>query len=299
MTEDSDTDKHLDVLLENRFRVISALDKGGVGSVFRGRDEHRSIDVAIKFLIDKPQGLDEETIKRFKQEALLLNDLNHNNVVHVYAFGWHRELGPYLILEYVRGNSIESLIQSNGAFSIEDSISLLLQICHGLVHAHQAGVVHRDLKPANLMVVEEDGGNLVKILDFGIGKRLEPDKAMALTQPGHIFGSPLYMSPEQCQGEQVDERSDIYSLGCVAYEMVTGSPPLVGDTWLGTVIKHVTQMPEPPQTVCEDVPQELDAIIMRCLQKKKADRFQTVVNLMEELKALSKTEKLPAEQSSE
>ena len=275
----TDTDNYQGQILENRFEVLHPLDKGGMGSVYKGRDHHRQMDVAIKFLLDNEKKQD-ETLKRFKQEALLLNDLNHDNVVRVYAFGWHPESGAYLILEYVHGQSIEAYIEKCGAFEMRDAIDLLIQICDGLIHAHECGVLHRDLKPANFMLVEdEDGRTKIKILDFGISRRLEPEKALALTQEGHVFGSPLYMSPEQCQGQALDERGDIYSLGCVAYEMLTSSPPLIADTWLATVIKHVTEAPPPLSTYIDNAPPGLNDVIQKCLSKKKEDRYQTVAEL--------------------
>lgn len=282
---EADTDRYQGKVLENRFEVLSPLDKGGMGSVYKGRDNHRQIDIAVKFLLEK-EAKQDDTVKRFKQEALLLNDLNHDNVVHVYAFGWHPELGAYLILEYVHGQSVASYIEKCGPFEIREAIDLLIQICEGLSHAHECGVLHRDLKPANFMLVEnedEAGRTHIKILDFGISRRLEPEKALALTQQGHVFGSPLYMSPEQCQGQQLDERGDIYSLGCVAYEMLTGAPPLIADTWLATVIKHVTELPPPLSTYISDVPPGLEEVVMKCLSKKKEDRYQSVAELRTEL----------------
>ena len=216
----------------------------------------------------------------------MLNDLHHENVVHVYAFGWHQELGLYLILEYVNGQSIESCIQESGAFAVDDCIELLMQISDGLTHAHESGVLHRDLKPSNFMIVEEGGRRLVKILDFGIARRLEPEKELALTQQGHVFGSPLYMSPEQCQAQKLDERGDIYSLGCVAYEMITGKPPLMADTWLATVIKHVTELPQPPSSLRADIPEAMDSLVIRCLQKSKEDRYQTVADFRADLQKI-------------
>lgn len=281
MTE-ADTDKYIGAVLEGRFEVLKALDKGGMGSVYKGKDHHRNMDVAVKFLLEK-EAKQEETVKRFKQEALMLNDLNHENVVHVYAFGWHTELGAYLILEYVHGQSVASYIEKCGAFDVRDCVDLLIQICDGLTHAHECGVLHRDLKPANFMIVEEEGKRIIKILDFGIARRLEPEKALALTQQGHVFGSPLYMSPEQCQGQQLDERGDIYSLGCVAYEMLTGTPPLIADTWLATVVKHVTELPPVPSSQRAQLPDGLDEVIMKCLYKKKEDRYQSVAEFRDAL----------------
>lgn len=279
------TNKYVNVLLENRFRVISEIDRGAVGAVYRGKDEQRNLNVAIKFLIADPDKQDEETVQRFKQEAMLLNELHHENIVHIFAFGWHSKLGPYLIMEYIDGDSVKALIDHYGPMSVDDCIDILIQTCDGLQHAHEAGVLHRDLKPANLMIIEGRRKSL-RILDFGIAKRSDPRKAIVLTQPGDVFGSPLYMSPEQCQGASIDERSDIYSLGCCAYEMLTARPPLEGDTWMATAVLHVTEKPKPPEQTNPAVPGELSRIVLRCLSKTKEERYENMTALQADLQAL-------------
>ena len=193
----------------------------------------------------------------------------------------------YLDMEYIEGQTLADLLQKSHRLDFHTALPIFMQICEGLEHAHNADVIHRDLKPSNIMLVDNLRGKYTaKVIDFSIAKfsKPKPDQK-TLTRPGDVFGSPLYMSPEQCQGKAVDHRSDIYSLGCIMYEILCGEPPLVGNNPMATIYMHVNMWPTPISELVTDprLPSYLEAIIVRTLQKEPEERFKSAKELFDEL----------------
>lgn len=266
-----------------QYEIISVLGRGGMSIVYRAR--HRLMDrlVAIKLL----QGeTDNVAVERFKQEAKAASSLNHPNIIGIYDFGII-DNQPYLVMDCLEGKTLGDILDDEVVLSLDRSVSLFRQACYGLEHAHKNGIVHRDLKPGNLCLVkDENGKEMLKIVDFGIAKLVgHTSGQLNLTQTGEIFGSPLYMSPEQCMAKPLDIRSDIYSLGCVMYECLTGRPPLRGDTAYETMTMHVSKTPDSFNTVAPNlsINPSLEAIIFRCLEKKPDDRYQSVSEILQDL----------------
>ena len=243
--------------------------------------------VAIKMLkahlVTNPQSL-----KRFQQEAKAVSYLMHPNIVAVFDFGVSPDAQPYLVMDYLDGINLTELIEQQKHLEVQRSIRIFLQVCDALAHAHQKGVIHRDLKPSNIMLVKtKDQDETVKIVDFGIAKLMPwaEKEFQKLTQTGESFGSPVYMSPEQCLGEKLDIRSDIYSLGCLMYETLVGSPPHLGKHVLETMYKHLNEQPLPPSTIMHDptFPGSLERIVLKALSKQPADRYQSMTELKTDL----------------
>ena len=262
-------------LFAGRFEVIEELGKGGMGRVFKVFDREIGEPIALKLL--KPEiAADEETIKRFRNELKYTRKIAHKNVCRMYDLG--REHGFYYItMEYIAGEDLKSMIRMMGPLNIGKAVSIATQVCEGLAEAHRLGVVHRDLKPQNIMI-DRDGN--ARIMDFGIARSL---KAKGITVEGTIIGTPEYMSPEQVEGKDADQRSDIYSVGVIIYEMVTGRVPFEGDTPLSIAVKHKTESPPNPRRINEQIPEYLSRIILTCMEKSKEKRYQTAVQLLSEL----------------
>jgi len=274
-----------------RYQVIEEIGKGGMGKVYKVLDTELNEKVALKLLSPEIVA-DKETIERFRNELKFARKITHKNVCRMYDLS--REEGAYYItMEFVPGENLKSTIRRIGQLPVGKSISIAKQVCEGLVEAHKLGVMHRDLKPQNIMVDEE--GN-ARIMDFGIARSL---KTKGITDAGVIIGTPEYMSPEQAEVKEVDQRSDIYSLGVILYEMVTGKVPFEGDTALSIAMKHKSEEPQPPKEVNAQIPEDLNSLILRCMEKDKAKRYQKAEELLSELtqidKGISTTEKILVE----
>lgn len=274
-------------LLNARYRITEELGRGGMGIVYKAIHEVLGRPVAIKMLLND-LGKDEISLKRFEVEAMACSRLNHPNVIKVYDFAVSEFGLPYIVMDYIEGKPLDKLLKDEEEVSTARALPLLLQICNALDHAHRRQVVHRDLKPSNIMVLaDEDGQDHVVLLDFGIAKLFTHagKNYMRLTKPGEVFGSPLYMSPEQCMGQLLDHRSDIYSIGCLMYEMLSGQPPLVGANYLETIFKQVTDDPPLFSTIAPDstIPCYLEDIVRRCLVKKVEQRYQSMTDLKQDL----------------
>ena len=258
----------------NRFEVHSLIGSGGMSSVYLAK--HLLLDkmVAIKF-IHPDRSADDKALMRFQQEAKASTALNHTNIVKVYEFGVDEESRPYLVMELVEGTSLAALIKA-GSMEPERALDLMLQACYALHHAHEQGVVHRDIKPENMIVcTDADGRDQIRIVDFGIAKILSVEEKQQLTQTGEVFGSPLYMSPEQCRGKSLDVRSDVYSLGCTFYEMLTGAPPFRGANPVDTIFQHLKGKP-PRFKKRNALLNRLEKIVMRGLEKDPASRYASM-----------------------
>ena len=260
----------------NRYKIIEELGKGGMGRVYKVHDAEINESVALKLL--KPEiASDEQTIERFRNELKIARRISHKNVCRMYDIG--REDDKYFItMEYVAGEDLRSLLRKRGKLSTKEAVGIAQQVCEGLVEAHRLGVVHRDLKPQNIMI--DDGGQ-AKIMDFGIARSVE---APGVTQTGVIIGTPDYISPEQAGGEKADQRSDIYSLGVMLYEMVTGSVPFRGDTAFSVALKHQTQLPQDPRKLNSQISDDLSRLILVCMEKERERRYQTAADLLADLR---------------
>jgi serine/threonine protein kinase/Tfp pilus assembly protein PilF len=264
----------------SRYEVIEELGKGGMGRVYKALDKEINEEVSIKIL--NPEiAADGKTVKRFRNELKLARMITHKNVCRTFDIGKEKET-LFITMEYVDGQDLKNLIQSSGKFKEKKAVSIAKQVCEGLVEAHDLGVVHRDLKTRNIMV--DKNGN-AKILDFGIARR---EEAKEVTEEGIIVGTPDYMSPEQIEGKKVDSRSDIYSVGIVLYEMVTGQVPFAGDTWLNVAVKHKTEVPPDPRKFNDQLSEGLCRVILKCLKKNKKDRYQKAEELISDLTSMQK-----------
>jgi len=259
----------------SRYEVIEELGKGGMGKVYRVFDTKIEEEVALK-LIQPEISSDKKTIDRFRNELKTARKIAHRNVCKMYDLGQEKET-HYITMEYVPGESLKSMIGMMGQLSAGQAVFIAKQVCEGLAEAHRLGVVHRDLKPSNI-IIDRDGNT--HIMDFGIARSL---KAKGITDPGRIIGTPEYMSPEQVEGKEVDQRSDIYSLGIILYEMMTGRLPFEGDTPLSIALKHKTETPQDPREINIQIPEDLSQLILRCMKKDKEKRYKDTKELLSEL----------------
>lgn len=238
--------------------------------------------VALKVL---PRSLarDKQTLKRFVREAKLASRLNHPNVVALYEIGQHHGI-YYLVLEYVSGGSAEDFLRKRGPFHWRDATQIMAEVCRGLIAAHLAGLIHRDIKPGNIVRSKEDG--TVKLADFGLAKSQESNEG--LTSIGLAVGTPHYMSPEQCQGQAVDERSDIYSMGATYFALLTGKPPFEAEPPLAVMYKHITEPVPDPRTILPSIDERCVPIIQRAMAKRPKERYMTAAELLYDLDAILK-----------
>jgi serine/threonine protein kinase len=276
-------------MIGGAYKVITPIGKGGMGDVYRARHVVLQKDFAVKVLTG--QELNNVNWLRFQTEAKVISKLDHKNVVKVYNLGLHNGDLPFYAMDLLEGEPLDGVISRLGPLDQKDAISIFLQVCDGLGYAHRHGVIHRDIKPANIMlIVESSDVPTVKLLDFGIAKlsTVENKAAQSLTAPGEIFGSPYYMSPEQCLGLKVDARSDIYSLGCTIYESLTGRPPFKGENAFKTICMHQS---ETPQTLSEvsgkSFSPAMEHLIAKCLRKKPEDRYQSMKEIEVDLLRLA------------
>lgn len=280
-------DKLLGAEFAGRYRIEEIAGKGGMSTVYKARHKYIERYVALKLMHHHLVG-DSTSIKRFQHEAKAASSLIHPNVINVYDFGISDDGDAYIVMDYLEGCSLSDMINQGGAVPEYEAIEIIRQTCKGLLHAHKKGVVHRDIKPANLVLtVDEDESVLVKLVDFGIAKvKTEDDSpSQHLTRTGEVFGSPLYMSPEQWQGMKIDARSDIYSLGCLIYELLAGWPPFAGDTPLDSMTMHLNDKPLTFKEFNENlkVSEQMEALVFKCLEKKLDKRYQSVLEIIQDL----------------
>jgi serine/threonine protein kinase len=268
------------ITLADRYEIIEELGKGGMGRVYRVEDTKLKQEVALKLI--KPEiAKDRKTIERFRNELKTARMIAHKNVCRMFDLG-EAEGAHFITMEYVSGQDLKGLVRQSGQLAVGTTINIATQVCEGLIEAHKLGVVHRDLKPSNVMI-DKDGN--ARIMDFGIARSLE---AKGITGAGVMIGTPEYMSPEQVEGKEVDQRSDIYSLGVILYEMVTGQVPFEGDTPFTIGMKHKGETPQNPRELNTQISDDLSRVILRCLEKDKEERYQSAGEVRSELVNIEK-----------
>lgn len=268
------------------YEIRSPLGKGGMGEVYKAYDPALDRFVAIKIL-PPALSLDEALRSRFHSEALALAKVRHPNLVHIYTVGEERGIN-YFAMEYIQGRSLLSLLEAHGRLSVKKAFFVAGEVLSALSKVHEAGLVHRDIKPGNIMI-ERDGR--VVLMDLGLAKT---DDNTTATQDGTILGTPQYVSPEQAQGEAVDHRSDLYSLGVVLYETVAGDPPFTGKSAFAVIRQHVDTLPPPIESRVPDIPPEARLAIHRALEKDRAKRFQDAAEMAAAMCAVTRTKSLRA-----
>jgi serine/threonine protein kinase len=281
-------------IVGERYRVQSLVGYGGMGMVYKVEQIFLGKELALKILHGR--SATDVTVRRFQHEARAAFGIDHPNLISVHDFGLLDQRVPFLVMDYVRGQSLAHLVEKCGTLTVDEAVPIFLRICFGLGYAHERGVIHRDMKPSNIMLVDgmsaSDEGR-VKIVDFGIAKftQLEASEIQALTRTGEVFGSPLYMSPEQCSGSPVDQRADIYSLGCVFFEVLTGTTPFVGANALSTMMQHMGETPPSLKeaSMGKDFPPVLEQIIAKMLAKRAKERYQNLGQVAVDLAAVERT----------
>jgi eukaryotic-like serine/threonine-protein kinase len=268
-------------LLGGRYELDGVVGRGGMAEVYRARDIRLDRIVAIKTL-RADLARDQIFQARFRREAQSAASLNHPNIVAVYDTGEDMATGvpvPYIVMEFVDGRTVRDLLQDGHRLLPERSLEIIDGVLRALDYSHQAGIVHRDIKPGNVMVTRNGD---VKVMDFGIARAMS-DAQATMTQTAQVIGTAQYLSPEQARGERVDSRSDLYSTGCLLYEMLTGRPPFTGDSPVAIAYQHVREDPIPPSRVDPDVPPWADAIVLKAMAKSPADRYQTAADMRADL----------------
>lgn len=269
--------------INDDLEIVSILGEGGMGIVYLVREEQLERLLAIKLLHPSLAG-DDAQRARLRREATVLSKLRHKNLVRLYRYGFWKNQFPYLAMEYVSGQSLQDLLVQEEFVPPFRAIAIVSKICDGLHYAHSNGVIHRDLKPSNIVL----SGNELdepKIIDFGLAKSAEATQT--LTQSGAVLGSYYYMSPEQCAGQEADRRSDLYALGCIFYELLSGKPPFNASTIVDLLRKHCSEDPPPLLCGTHPLPAGLDQVVFKLLQKEPADRYQTAEELQADLRLLS------------
>lgn len=278
-------DRFVGLILDDKYRLEEKIGEGGMGKVYKATHIHMAHTLAIKVLHPHLSS-DHTALERFRREAQATAHIRHPNAVTVSDFGVSKETGiAYLAMEFLEGLELREKIQAKKILDFEESFLIVEQTCRALQAAHAKGIIHRDLKPDNIwLLTTEEGIENVKVLDFGIAK-LKSSNSNNLTQHGMIVGTPYYMSPEQCKGEELDSRSDIYSLGVILYEMLTGNVPFVASSPMGVALKHTQEPPLPPRELRADLPAPIEAVILRALEKRREDRQSSALELAQEFEA--------------
>jgi beta-lactam-binding protein with PASTA domain/tRNA A-37 threonylcarbamoyl transferase component Bud32 len=268
-------------VLGERYEIGGVLGRGGMAEVHRGRDLRLGREVAVKVL-RQDLARDPSSQVRFRREAQAAASLNHPAIVAVYDTGEDRTANgatPYIVMEYVEGETLRDVVRREGRVAPDRAMSLAADICAALDFSHRNGIVHRDVKPGNVMITPQ---GTVKVMDFGIARAVS-DSAATMTSTAAVIGTAQYLSPEQARGESVDARSDVYSAGCLLYELVTGTPPFTGDSPVAVAYQHVREDPRTPSSINPQIPPELDAILLKAMSKNPANRYQSAAEMRADL----------------
>jgi serine/threonine-protein kinase len=267
-----------DQLIAGDFRILRTLGQGGMGSVYLAEQQSLKRKVALKFL--RPEmAANPEALSRFRREAEAVARVNHANIVQVYAFG-EADGRPFMALEYVEGRNLKEYVNRKGPLPLPVALTIIRQVAAALQRAAESGIIHRDIKPENILLTRKGE---VKVADFGLSRNVASDPDLSLTQPGQTMGTPLYMSPEQVQGEPLDARSDIYSFGVTCYHMLAGKPPFRGQTGIEVAFKHVHEEPKSLAELRPDVPPAIVNLVHHMMSKKPAERPQSGRDVLREL----------------
>ncbi|MFY9222558.1 MAG: serine/threonine-protein kinase [Blastocatellia bacterium] len=278
-------DELLGTVIDGKYKLEKCIGRGGMGAVYLATHIQVNNKVAIKVLLKSLIEAHPAAYDRFRREAQATGRIKHPNAVSVTDFGQTDDGTAYLAMEYVDGKPLRRLLDKNGKLSLNQFLNLAKQICAGISAAHKAGVIHRDIKPDNVMVEVVDNQEVARVLDFGIAKLRDSQQHTNLTETGALLGTPNYMSPEQCTGNPIDHRTDIYSLGVMFYQMISGELPFKAPNAPALIIMHVTQAPTHLKEICPSVPESLTKVIMQTLEKNPNDRQRSVVELIEQLEA--------------
>ena len=278
-------------VLAGRYEIRDLIGRGGMAEVHLGYDKRLSRIIAIKLLRSDIAG-DPTFQARFRREAQSAAALNHPTIVAVYDSGEEEITAPngatrsvpYIVMEYVEGHTVRELLGDGDAVPIPEAVEITTGVLDALEYSHRAGIVHRDIKPGNIMLTSTGA---VKVMDFGIARAME-DSSATVTQTHAVVGTAQYLSPEQARGEVVDARSDLYSAGCLLYELLTGQPPFTGDSAVAIAYQHVREIPKPPSALAADVPESLDRVVLKALAKARDDRYQDAAHMRNELLAAAR-----------
>lgn len=272
-------------IIDGRYEILSSLGQGGLGTVYKAKLQEIDRIVAIKFL-HVAELQDDESKERFRREGLALSALRHDNIPQLYHFGIWEETTPYLVMEYLSGATLRNRLSFTSPLPWTEALQIAGQICLAMEHAHSHGIIHRDIKPENIML---DNQSQAKVCDFGLARLTENQLSQStetLTKTGLLIGSANYMSPEQCSGNKADARSDIYSLGCMLYEMLTGEVPFQADSPMGVIHKQIHETIPLVSSKRSDYPHTIDTVLLRALSKHPDKRYQSMSEFGSDLDAI-------------
>jgi len=264
-------------VLGGRYRILKVLGQGGMGAVYQARDQELDRVIALKVIRPELAG-NPSILQRFKQELILARHVTHKNVVRIYDLGEADGI-RFITMEYVEGEDLRGLLRRHGKFSPSQAVEIIQQICRALESAHAEGVIHRDLKPQNVM---RDPQGRVVVMDFGLARLLE---SPGMTQTGALVGTMEYMSPEQAMGEALDQRSDLFAVGLIFYELLTAKSPYKADTGIATLVKRTREAAVPVSQVDPSVPKSLSLVVARCLEREPKNRYSSAGELLNQLEA--------------
>jgi serine/threonine protein kinase len=277
-------DPLIEQTVADRYRILRKLGEGGMGSVYLA--EHVVIEKKFALKVLAPElARRPDLVARFLQEARSASRIGHENVIDISDFGQSVDGLVFIAMEFLDGKDLGEIVRGQGAMAWKDARDIVLQICRALRAAHDKGIVHRDMKPENIFLVQREGQpHFVKILDFGIAKVMGLDpNGPRLTRTGMIFGTPEYMAPEQAEGKDTDHRADIYAVGCILYHLITGQTPFIAESFMTMLTKHLMEDPVPPSVRRPDlaIPPEMDALVLKALEKDRDRRWQSMAELLE------------------
>ncbi len=286
-------------IIGDRYEVKSIIGQGGMGCVYLVEQIFLHKVFALKTL--HPGHMSDLAWRRFQKEAQATSAFDHAGLIKVHDFGMIGELQPFFVMDFFDGETLSSRIERSGALSLSEALAIFIPVCAALAHAHKQGVVHRDIKPSNILIAKVNDEYQIKIVDFGIAKltSASDSETLALTRTGEVFGTPYYMSPEQCLGTSIDHRADIYSLGCVLFQALTGMPPFIGDTALSIMMQHQSATPVSLKeaSLGKTFPEAADSVLRKMLQKNPGQRYQNLAEVANDLESIKRGQKVSYERS--